>query len=118
MATKWRGFSFGSQRTGKPLTSNSGYLAHRKEHPFTKYSLFIPLFLGGALIYVSYKGMEQSLTLQVKVNAVVKDLAMQGAPPVDILRQSLLILGILDVIVCYCLFLLIFCSCLIFGEEG
>jgi hypothetical protein len=94
------------------------YLARRKKQPFIKYALCLPLSLGGALTFVSYRGMDQSLALQVKVNDVVKDLAIQGAPPVDILRQSLLILGILDVVICYCLFLLIFCPRLVFGEAG
>lgn len=91
------------------------YLSHRNEHRFLRFSLFIPLFLGVALAVVSFTGMAQALTLKDKVNMVVKDLAMKGAPPVDILRQSLLLMGILDLIIFFCLLLLILEPAFIFG---
>lgn len=94
------------------------YLAHRREHPFIKHSLIIPLFLGFALAYVCCTGLDQALALQVKVYEVMKDLPTKGAPPVDILRQSLLILGLLDVIICLSLSLLIFQPHWIFGNGG
>ncbi len=93
------------------------YLSHRETHSYIKHSLFIPLFLGGALALVSFTGMNQALTLQDKVNEVVKGLAMKGAPPVDILRQSLLILGVLDLAICLSMVLLIWWPRFIFGSK-
>lgn len=82
------------------------YLAHPELRSFIKPSLLIPLFLGIALAIASRNGRSQALTLKNKVNEVVKNLAMDKAPPVDILRHSLMILGILDVIICIGLLLL------------
>jgi hypothetical protein len=85
------------------------YLSHRQQYPYIKYSLLIPFFLGIALVIVSFTGRTQALTLKDKVDEVVQNLkTMMGAPPVDILRRSLLILGVLDLLICLSLLLLFF----------
>jgi len=94
------------------------YLANRKDQSYVKYSLLLPLIFGCALIYVSFSGMSQALTLQGKVNEIVAKLAMPGAPPVDILRQGLFIMGVLDVIICAGLLLLFLSPAFIFGEKS
>lgn len=94
------------------------YLAHREQRPYVKYALLVPLSLGVALAVASFTGMEQALTLKVKVDEVIKVLPMKAAPPVDILRQSLMILAILDMIICVCLLLLIFWPRPIFGAAS
>lgn len=84
------------------------YLAHRIQRPYVRYALILPFFLGFTLVIVSFTGMQQALTLQGKVNQVVEGLAMPGAPPVDILRRGLFILGTLDSVICVSLALLFF----------
>lgn len=84
------------------------YLANREKRSYLRHSLTIPFFLGLALAFVAFDGMSQALTLQGKVNEVVTGLTMTGAPPVDILRRGLLVMGILDLAICSGLALL-FC---------
>lgn len=94
------------------------FLANRKEQPYIKYSLLLPLFLGLTLVFVCFTGRSQALTLQGKVNEVVAVLAMPGAPPVDILRQGLLIMGILDLVICASLVFLFWWPRFIFGGKN
>ena len=91
------------------------FLSNRERYTYLKFSLIIPLCLGLALVFVSYTGREQALTLKDKVDKMVKRLKMKGAPPVDILRRSLLILGILDLVICLGLALLLWWPRFIFG---
>lgn len=93
------------------------YVAHRKEGRYVRVSLVLPLILGLTLAIVSFTGMSQALTLQGKVNEVVAGLAMSGAPPVDILRRSLFIMGLLDLFICFCLGLLFMWPEKIFGPD-
>ncbi|MDX6613628.1 MAG: hypothetical protein QOD75_2814 [Blastocatellia bacterium] len=94
------------------------YLANRKERPYIKHALILPFLLGLTLIVVSVTGMSQALTLQVKVNEVVTGLAMPEAPPVNILRRGLLIMGVLDGVICLCLALLFAWPKFLFKTKG
>lgn len=92
------------------------YLANREKQSYLKYSLILPLFLGLVLAFVAFTGLSQALTLQGKVNEVVKGLAMPGAPPVDILRRGLFVMGILDLVICSSLALLFSWPSFVFGK--
>jgi hypothetical protein len=92
------------------------FLANRGEQPYLKYSLLLPLLLALALAIVSFAGRPQALTLKNKVNKILEDMAMKEAPPVDILRRSLLVLGILDTVICLSVALLLWWPRWIFGS--
>jgi hypothetical protein len=80
--------------------------------------LIIPFFLGLTLIFVSFTGRSQALTLQSTVNEIVTGLKMPGAPPVDILRGALLVMGILDGVICLGLVLLFFLPRFLFSSKA
>jgi predicted RNase H-like HicB family nuclease len=76
----------------------SYYLTEPKKYP-NYYSLIIPLLLGVALAFASFRGLRQALALRKKTKEIAIGLSLASVPPIDILRQSLLTFFILDVLI-------------------
>ena len=79
----------------------SYYLNSKLQDSYIRYSLLLPLALGVALVITCWIGWRQASALKDQTNRIGTELNIAEFPPVDILRNSLLAFGILDVLIIF-----------------
>jgi hypothetical protein len=71
----------------------SHYLSNRRkkqeEHAYLKYSLFLPIALGGLIIYLSWQAKEQAHVLERVLVEAAGDQKLDAIPSVDFLANFL-----------------------------